>query len=136
MIPAQRPSLPIDLCYASSRMRETRGSDPLGCEKLQATTQIVRWASNDVGVVIDVSVEFGLIGFCPSFAGRWQCEPADREPFVQSQYTFAFTGAAPDDPDEPALSAAEMAELHAWFDEHHDAATECAADALRECEGL
>jgi hypothetical protein len=137
MIPARHvvpPSQVSRSCYAPLQVQETRGSDPLGCEKLQTTTQMSRWCGDDVAVVVDVTVDFGLVGVCPSFPGHWQCEPADRESPRRSQYTFAFTGAAPDDPDEPPLSADEMVELAAWFDEHHDEATEHAADALRDCE--
>jgi hypothetical protein len=120
--------------YALTQMRDARPADPLGCKKMQAETQIIRWSGNDVGVVIDITIDFDLVGFCPTRFGRWQCEPADREPFARSQYTFQFTGAAPDDPDEPALTGPEMIQLAAWFDAHHDTATEHAADRLRDLE--
>lgn len=117
--------------YAPTHGGVTRGSSRRDCVKFQTWTQITRWTGNDVALVIDVTVDFALVEVCPSNPGRWQCESADREPFVRSQYRFAFTGAHPDDPDEPPLTPHEVAALRRWFAAAHDQATEHAADYLR-----
>ncbi len=95
-----------------------RRRDPTGCVYL-----------------VDITVRFDLVAISPASPARWNCEPGDREPGELAHYDFALTGAAPDDPDEPPITAIEAFALCVWFERHHDIATEHAADRLRDMEG-
>lgn len=83
------------------------------------------------GLAYDVSIVIELVAYRPAYPGRWQGEIAHRSPPEREQFAWRMMSAAPDDPDEPPLTDTEIADLHAWFGEHHDRLTETASDNLR-----